>query len=164
MAVLARLSGMQVVIGNVLYGGALPTALDLHYLLNRGEEVIEKVNRLRSEIQEVLGKAEAEIAWGSVREWLKISFDSLGTWKAQKYQVSQASIANKRKIIKLKWREHRISQAQALLKRRKGQRKQEKLALKKKRIFEMKKAAQQPKSLQARVLAARAAEPVKKKN
>lgn len=42
VAVLGRLGKIKVGISNMLFSSALPSALDLHYLLNRGGEVLRK--------------------------------------------------------------------------------------------------------------------------
>ena len=111
MAVLSRLDKVKLAINNMLFSSALPSALDLHYLLNRSGEVLRKEENMLQEIRDVLMNSNAEVSYGSVREWLKVANDSLSTWKAQKFEVSKASLEHRRKILKLKWREHRIHQA-----------------------------------------------------
>ena len=127
----------------------MPTALDVHYLLNRSEEALDKEAAVLREMKEQLFRA-SEVSWGSVREWLKIATDSLSEWKSSKIELSEASLAHKRKILKLKWREHRIHQAQAALKRRKGQRKQTRLELKRQRVVDSRRD-KHAKLMQARI-------------
>ena len=148
-AVAGRLDQLKDAIGNILFGGAMPTALDVHYLLNRSEEALDKEAAVLREMKEQLFRA-SEVSWGSVREWLKIATDSLSEWKSSKIELSEASLAHKRKILKLKWREHRIHQAQAALKRRKGQRKQTRLELKRQRVVDSRRD-KHAKLMQARI-------------
>lgn len=42
LAVLSRLGKIRTAVSNMLFSSALPSALDVHYLLNRGNEVLRK--------------------------------------------------------------------------------------------------------------------------